>query len=94
MNKEKIATEAHKTIDNWIEKANDLEQKKDELDKSARDQFNKKLTELDKKKEELQNKYKELKNASDENLNEMMKAYNASLDHFKKGIREIELILS
>jgi hypothetical protein len=94
MNKEKIALEAHKTIDNLFDKVTDLEQKGDELGKEVKHKFDEKIINLDKQKAELKEKYNKLKNASEDNWQEVMKSYNESLDNFKKGVREVELLMN
>lgn len=93
MNKEKFRIEAHKAIENVVQKLESLERKKDTVNSELKAKINNQISDLTKKKKELEKKFNELKSATDENWNELKDSYNKSLAHFKAGLSEMEKIV-
>lgn len=89
MNKTEFKLKANKNIDEIFEKVENLNQKKNNLSSSLKEQYDLKIEALNKMKKELKKKYDAVQNSSDSNWEKAKKEFSESFDHYKAGFTEL-----
>ncbi len=92
MDKTKAKVKALETIDQVYDQVEKLNQRRDSLNASLRQNYDKQLENLNRRKLELKGKLAAVENASEENWNEVKDALSTSLDHYRAGFQELRKI--
>jgi chromosome segregation ATPase len=92
MDKIKAKVKALETIDQVYDQIEKLNQRRDTLNASLKQSYDKQLDSLNRRKQELKGKLAEMESASEENWNEVKEALSVSLDHYKAGFQELKKI--
>lgn len=89
MDKQKFKAEANAAIDNIFSKIEKLEQKRDDLNDSVRQKYDKQLAELNKRKTEMKEQLENIQQSSEENWEETKEIFSESMEHYKAGFAEL-----
>lgn len=89
MNRDKFKDDAKKVIDELFKKIDDLEMKKNNVQESAKAQYEQQIADLKAKKEELKKSYNQLLDTTEGNWDEAKKSFTQSTEHFKNGLKEL-----
>lgn len=89
MDKLKFKLEALKTIDKMFDKAEKLEQKKDDLSDNLKESYDKQIIALNNKKTELKSQLEDIQESTDKNWEEVKETFSESMKHYKAGFKEL-----
>ena len=90
MEKEQFKTKAKATLTELTEKLKELDSQKDMFEAQTKARNAKEIADLKVKKEELKMKYKKLENSSQDNWDDVKKAFTDSVENFKSAWKNIK----
>jgi predicted nucleic acid-binding Zn-ribbon protein len=90
MDKTTFKIKALETIDTMYDEVDKLHQRRDKLNDSLKESYDKSLEDLNRRKTELQEKLKAVENASEENWQQAKDALSKSMEHYKAGFNELK----
>ena len=89
MDKTELKLELNKTIDNVATKIDEVKEKRNQVEGTMQDKYNKVLTSLESTKHDLVDKYKTIESDTEQKLDSVSASIQEANSHFKKGVDEL-----
>lgn len=90
MDKTTFKVKTLEAIDAMYDEVDKLHQRRDKLNATLKESYDKRLEDLNRRKTELQRKLKAVEDASEENWQQAKEALSTSMEHYKAGFNELK----